>query len=278
MSAAGGKGARRALRKGTTAPLQELYTDAAFDPEQIWLQLEPASNAMLQHARQLSSAAEALAADHAADAPCGGLVTAAAAAGIEQLLAGSSSEEDEDEELEEEESGEGDEEAGDVAAAHGRQGRKRAKRAAGSEDGDNDAGLDADMDGDDSDELGFNHDEDDSEGLGGSGNDDDEMMGLGGARKGSRNKQALAKKQSGQAGVEDKFMRLSDMEKFMEDAERRAAAGDDDEDVDFFKGMQGVWCGAMVHVACCMTEQHVLHGYEQVAQRAVSCMPRCCMA
>ncbi|KXZ52900.1 hypothetical protein GPECTOR_8g28 [Gonium pectorale] len=170
---------RRALRGSAAAPLPELHTDASFDPEQIWLQLELATEAAVRRVRRLIRGAEPLAA--AAGAPGAGLLKPEAAAGIERLLAGGS-----------DESGEGDEE----------------------EDEDEEGGsMGEDMEEDEEDE-------------------DDEEEERGRRAKRARRDEPAAKagKAAKQGRLEDQFFRLSDLERYVEDAERRAMAGSEEEE------------------------------------------------
>ncbi|KAG2498501.1 hypothetical protein HYH03_003752 [Edaphochlamys debaryana] len=191
-----GRAERRALRGGAGAPLPELHTDAAFDPEQIWLQMEPATEATVRRVRRLIRAAEPLA------APSGGaqLVTPEALAGVDRLIRegeegpDGSSEEDEDEEGEE-----GDEEGPDGMSE------------------------------------GESEDEEDE------GEDEDEDMEEGGGKKARKGAKAATKAKAkakpprgpggGSGGVDDRFFRLTDMERYVADAERRAMGSEDEEDL-----------------------------------------------
>ncbi|GFR43851.1 hypothetical protein Agub_g4977, partial [Astrephomene gubernaculifera] len=192
---------RRALRRGGAAPLPELHTDAAFDPEQIWLQMEPATEAAVRRVRRLLRSAEPLL-QAAAEGRGAGLVTAEAAEGIERLLRGEEEEEESEEEGEEEEGG-----------------------SSGDEDMEEEEGASDDEEDDE--------DEDEDE------EDVDEEDEEEGGRRGKKARRELGKAKAGKgaaaaggkgAGVEDRFFRLSDLERYVEDAERRAMAGDEEEE------------------------------------------------
>ncbi|PNH06542.1 putative 6-phosphogluconolactonase 4, chloroplastic [Tetrabaena socialis] len=125
----GSRAERRALRNSAAAPLPELHTDASFDPEQIWLQLELATDAAVRRVRRLIRTAEPLSAGTAQ------LVTAEALAGVEALLrGGGSSGEEEDEEggsSDEEEEGEDEEEDEEEEEEERKRRAKKARKDGG---------------------------------------------------------------------------------------------------------------------------------------------------
>ncbi|KAG2445425.1 hypothetical protein HXX76_000046 [Chlamydomonas incerta] len=209
---------RRALRRSAAAPLPELHTDASFDPEQIWLQMEMATEATVRRVRRLLRAAEPLAGGGG-----GALITAEAAAGVERLLAGGGdSEEEEDEDDEDDEGLEDDDE---------------------DEEEDEEDGMGEGLSGDEEDEddmMGLGMDDDEEE------DEDEEEDGFGARGKKAKRKDAKAgakagKAQAGGGGLgEDRFFRLTDMERYVDEAERRAAGEEEDEDMaDLLGGGEG---------------------------------------
>ncbi|PNW79886.1 hypothetical protein CHLRE_08g370601v5 [Chlamydomonas reinhardtii] len=216
---------RRALRKSAAAPLPELHTDASFDPEQIWLQMEMATEATVRRVRRLLRAAEPLAGGGAH------LITAEAAAGVERLLAGGGGSEEEEDDEDDEEEGENDEEGEGEEEEDG-----MGEGLSGEEDEDEEdemMGLGMGMD-DDEDE----DEEDDEDGFGARGKKAKRK----GAKEGKAGKKAGKPPGGGGGGGlgEDRFFRLTDLERYVEDAERRATGEEEDEDMaDLLGGGEG---------------------------------------
>lgn len=229
--------------------LPELCVDAAFDPEQVWVQVEMAGEAALKRARRLVARALPLLQE-----PEGaGLIKPQHEAAVDALAAGETSSEDEDGDDEEDSDadvdalGSSDEEEEALAAAV-RGARSKKGGAGGSRKGARDDGGgsddedDIDMFGEGEDEEDEDEDEDGSEEFGagegaqGYNSEEEEDAELAGVPPPKRPGQH---KRAGKDAVEDKFMKLSDMEAFLEDAERRAAGADDGDDVDGGKGGKG---------------------------------------
>lgn len=107
----------------------------------------------------------------------------------------------------------------------------------GSEDGRSDEGEEGDGDGMDMDSDGLEEDgegESDEDGLEGLGSDLEEEDGGRGRRSGKsvgkKSGRSVGKSEQGLHPVEDRFMRLSEMEAFLQEAEEKAAGGDEEEE------------------------------------------------
>jgi len=189
--------------------LPELCVDAAFDAEQIWMQMDLATTAALKRARHMLPSAHALLKAE------GHLLKPEHEAAVDAILAGSRGESSE----EEGDSGSGDEDDLEEGPS------KRQKRSGGESGSgyDDDDDIDEDemealLNGEGRDD--FDDDDGDEEELFGSGGGREQSEEGGKGRRGGTKAPATQEKL---LPTEDQFMRLSEMDAFLQDAEQQDA-------------------------------------------------------
>jgi len=194
------RGEAKALQSGSEPLLPELMAGQGFDAEQVWMQLELSSGAALRRTRKLVSRAFGSGTDGPAS-----LIKPEYARHIDAMLR-------------EAEGGSGSD--SDVVESDGGEGAGASDDAGSS--GDADAASEDDDGGEDVDSR-----DDDSDGGDKAAHADARKQAAAAARRGGKQgAPSPGRGGGGSGGVEDRFMRLDEMEKFLEDAEAAAADGD----------------------------------------------------
>ncbi|GAX81662.1 hypothetical protein CEUSTIGMA_g9090.t1 [Chlamydomonas eustigma] len=218
------KGEAKALKEGPQPVLLELYAGEGFDAEQVWLQLDTATNATLRQVRRLLSRAGI--GSGASSVLASGMI-ASTTGGPEALVKPEYQEHIDALIQEEEEGGEDDEEEEEDEEEEQLQSLEEdSEHSEEGEEEDND--------------LDFDEDE-----------GQEPVQNSGGRRKADRSRKAggLKGRSNDEDGfpsdwphpVEDRFMKLSEMERFLEDAEakqahREGGEGAEEEEQDYLNG------------------------------------------